>query len=120
MRINAEDPGARLRALAGHGSTRFRPPLGPGVRVDTFVEEGGVDPAVLRLADREGDRRATTRATHAIERALRALRELEIEGVPTTRDAALEILDSDEFRSGDYSTSFLDEAGASWRRWPRA
>ena len=45
----------------------------------------------------------------AIERALRALHELEIEGVPTTREIALEILDSEEFRSGDYSTSFLDE-----------
>jgi hypothetical protein len=29
--------------------------------------------------------------------------------VPTTRDAALEILASDAFRSGEYSTSFLDE-----------
>jgi acetyl-CoA carboxylase biotin carboxylase subunit len=46
----------------------------------------------------------------AIERALRALRELEVRGVPTTRDAALEILASDQFRSGDYSTSFLEEA----------
>ena len=36
--------------------TRFRPPLGPGVRVDTHVFEGYRDPAVLRLADREGDR----------------------------------------------------------------
>ena len=48
----------------------------------------------------------------AIERASRALREFEIEGVPTTRDVLYEILGSDEFRSGDYSTSFIDEAGA--------
>ena len=40
---------------------------------------------------------------------LRVLRELEVRGVPTTRDLALEILASPEFRSGDYSTSFLDE-----------
>jgi hypothetical protein len=33
-------------------------------------------------------------------------------GVPTTRDVALDILDSPEFRSGEYSTSFLEEAGA--------
>jgi biotin carboxylase len=32
-----------------------------------------------------------------------------VTGVPTTREIALEILDSEEFRSGDYSTSFLDE-----------
>jgi len=43
--------------------------------------------------------------------ALRALGELEVLGVPTTREAALDILASDEFRSGDYSTSFLEEAG---------
>ncbi|HZC76085.1 MAG TPA: hypothetical protein VE220_08950, partial [Gaiellaceae bacterium] len=48
----------------------------------------------------------------AIERARRALREFEIQGVPTTRDVLDEILDSEEFRSGDYSTSFLEEAGA--------
>jgi acetyl-CoA carboxylase, biotin carboxylase subunit len=44
-----------------------------------------------------------------IARALRVLQELEVSGVPTTREVALEILDSEEFRSGDYSTSFLDE-----------
>jgi acetyl-CoA carboxylase biotin carboxylase subunit len=48
----------------------------------------------------------------AIERALRALSEFEIEGVPTTRDVLRDILGSDEFRSGEYSTSFLEEAGA--------
>jgi biotin carboxylase len=37
------------------------------------------------------------------------LRELEVRGVPTTRDAALEILASERFRSGRYSTSFLEE-----------
>jgi acetyl-CoA carboxylase biotin carboxylase subunit len=45
----------------------------------------------------------------AIARALRALEELELGGVPTTREAAREILASPEFRSGDYSTSFIEE-----------
>jgi acetyl-CoA carboxylase biotin carboxylase subunit len=44
-----------------------------------------------------------------IARARRVLHELEVTGVSTTREIALEILDSEEFRSGDYSTSFLDE-----------
>jgi biotin carboxylase len=48
----------------------------------------------------------------AIDRALRALGEFEIEGVPTTRAVLFDILASDEFRSGEYSTSFLEEAGA--------
>ena len=55
---------------------------------------------------------AQTRRRLAIERARRALSELVIEGVPTTREVLQEILDSDEFRSGEYSTSFLEEAGA--------
>jgi acetyl-CoA carboxylase, biotin carboxylase subunit len=45
----------------------------------------------------------------AIERALRALSELELRGIATTRDLAAEIVASPEFRSGTYSTSFLDE-----------
>ena len=103
--------GARLRAGAGDGSTRFRPPLGPGVRVDTFVEEGTVispyyDSLIAKVIVRDANRKL------AIERARRALGEFEIEGVPTTRAVLCEILASDEFRSGEYSTSFLEEAGA--------
>jgi biotin carboxylase len=37
------------------------------------------------------------------------LSELELRGIPTTRDLAAEILASEEFRSGTYSTSFLEE-----------
>jgi biotin carboxylase len=49
------------------------------------------------------DRRA------AIARAERALRETAVEGLPTTRDLALEVLASAPFRNGDYSTSTLEE-----------
>ena len=48
---------------------RFRPPLGPGVRVDTFVEDGSRHPAALRLADREGDRARRRDRDTCIERA---------------------------------------------------
>src|SRR5205807_2116238 len=43
MRINAEDPRHDFRPSPGT-LTRFRAPLGPGVRVDTFVEEGSTIP----------------------------------------------------------------------------
>jgi acetyl-CoA carboxylase biotin carboxylase subunit len=110
VRINAEDPAQGFRPAPGRVE-RFRPPLGPGVRVDTFVEDGTVisphyDSLIAKVIVRDGNRRL------AIRRALRALDELVIEGVPTTRDVLRDILASDEFRSGDYSTSFLEEAGA--------
>ena len=41
---------------------------------------------------------------------LRALGELVLEGVPTTRELAIDILRSEEFSSGRYSTGFLAEA----------
>jgi acetyl-CoA carboxylase, biotin carboxylase subunit len=107
VRINAEDPEHDFRPSPGT-VTRFRPPLGPGVRVDTWLTEGAVippyyDSLVAKLIVWDEDRPA------AIVRAVRALGELEIEGVPTTRELALEILGSDAFGSGEYSTSFLEE-----------
>jgi biotin carboxylase len=45
----------------------------------------------------------------AIARARRALRELVVDGIPTTRDVALDVLESREFRSGVYSTATLGD-----------
>jgi acetyl-CoA carboxylase, biotin carboxylase subunit len=110
VRINAEDPSRGFAPAPGR-LERFRPPLGPGVRVDTFVEEGSVIPPYYDSMIAKVIVHDETRPL-AIERARRVLREFEISGVPTTREMAIEILGSDEFRSGDYSTSFLEEAGA--------
>jgi acetyl-CoA carboxylase, biotin carboxylase subunit len=91
--------------------SRFRPPLGPGVRVDTHVVDGYVIPpyydslvakVIVWAEDRPG----------ALGRARRALTEFELEGVPTTRELAIDIVESDEFRSGRYTTAFLTEMGA--------
>ena len=106
IRINAEDPSRGFAPSPGR-LERFRPPLGPGVRVDTFVEEGSVIPPYYDSMIAKVIVHDDTRAA-AIERARRVLGEFEIRGVPTTRNAAIEILGSDEFRSGDYSTSFLE------------
>jgi acetyl-CoA carboxylase biotin carboxylase subunit len=110
LRINAEDPSRGFAPAPGR-IERFRPPLGPGVRIDTFVEDGSVisphyDSLIAKVIVCDDTRDA------AIARALRSLGELDVLGVPTTREAALEIIASDEFRSGEYSTSFLEEAGA--------
>jgi acetyl-CoA carboxylase, biotin carboxylase subunit len=107
FRINAEDPQRNFTPSPGT-IRRFRPPLGPGVRVDTAVEDGSVvppyyDSLIAKLIVWDADRPG------AIARAVRALGELEVEGVPTTRDAALDILQTEEFVSGDYSTAFLED-----------
>ena len=52
---------------------------------------------------RDADRRG------AIARAVRALEELELDGVPTTRELALDVLRSPGFVSGVYSTDYLEE-----------
>jgi acetyl-CoA carboxylase biotin carboxylase subunit len=106
IRVNAEDPTDDFRPAPGR-IARFQPPQGPGVRVDTYLESGATippfyDSLVAKLVVWDEDRHA------AIARAERALQETEIEGVSTTRDLALEVLGSEEFRSGDYSTSTLE------------
>ena len=110
VRINAEDPTRGFLPAPGR-IERFRPPLGPFDRVDTCVEDGTVvtpfyDSLIAKVIVWDADRPG------AISRALRALGELEVRGVPTTREAAIDILRSEEFQRGDYSTTFLEEAGS--------
>jgi acetyl-CoA carboxylase, biotin carboxylase subunit len=107
IRINAEDP-ARGFLPAPGTVTRFVPPLGPGVRVDTAVTSGTEIPPFYDSMIAKVIVSDDTRAA-AIARAERALRELVVEGIPTTRELALDVLASAEFRSGAYSTSTLTE-----------
>ena len=111
LRINAEDPARGFRPAPGT-VTRFRPPLGPGVRVDTHVVDGYAippfyDSLVAKVLVWAEDRPA------AVRRARRALTEFELEGVPTTRELAIDILESEPFTSGQYTTAFIAEVGPS-------
>jgi acetyl-CoA carboxylase biotin carboxylase subunit len=110
VRINAEDPARGFLPAPGR-IERFRAPLGPFDRVDTFVEDGTIvqpyyDSLIAKVLVWDADRPS------AIARGLRALGELEVRGLPTTREAAIDILRSEEFQRGDYSTTFLEEAGS--------
>jgi acetyl-CoA carboxylase biotin carboxylase subunit len=110
IRLNAEDPEHDFRPAPGRIAL-FQAPQGPGVRVDTFLESGSqippyYDSLVAKLIVWDENRDA------AISRAERALHETVVEGVPTTRDLALQILASEPFRSGEYSTSTLEELRA--------
>ncbi|HEX3453666.1 MAG TPA: acetyl-CoA carboxylase biotin carboxylase subunit [Gaiellaceae bacterium] len=107
FRINAEDPSLGFAPSPGT-IERFSPSLGPGVRVDTAIEDGWVVPPfydsllaklIVWAETREG----------AIARGKRALNELDVSGVATTRPLALDILGSEPFVSGRYSTGFIDE-----------
>lgn len=107
IRINAEDPSRGFLPAPGRIS-RFLPPLGPGVRVDTAVRSHDeispyYDSLIAKVTVVDDSR------PDAIARAERALRELVVEGILTTRDLALDVLGSQEFASGEYSTSTLTD-----------
>ncbi len=81
FRINGEDPGRGFMPAPGTVDT-LRYPTGPGIRVDSGVEAGEVisgnfDSMLAKLIVT-----GSTRA-QALERARRALGELEITGMPT-------------------------------------
>jgi acetyl-CoA carboxylase, biotin carboxylase subunit len=111
FRINCEDPRRDFMPAAGT-VTRFRPPLGAGVRVDTHAYEGYrvppfYDSLLAKVIVHGSDR------DEALARARRAMRELEIEGVATTQGLFSEILDEPTFRSGRYTTAYLEAARAA-------
>jgi acetyl-CoA carboxylase biotin carboxylase subunit len=109
VRINAEDPARDFLPVPGRVE-RFRPALGPGVRIDTHLEDGAVVPPYYDSLLGKVIVWDETRGG-AISRCLRALAETEVKGVPTTIPAAADILRSEEFATGRYTTSFLAEAG---------
>ena len=81
FRINGEDAGRNFMPAPGV-VTSFRPPSGPGVRLDSGVESGDViggafDSMLAKLIITGKDR------TQALARARRALGEFVIEGMPT-------------------------------------
>jgi len=107
VRINAEDPTREFAPAPGR-LRFFRPPLGAGVRVDTAMFDGCsippyYDSLIAKVVVWDESRAA------AIARSERALTELDVDGIPTTRELALDVLASAEFRRGEYSTSTLAE-----------
>jgi acetyl-CoA/propionyl-CoA carboxylase biotin carboxyl carrier protein len=104
-RINAEDPGNGFSPAPGL-VRRFVAPLGPGIRVDTAVESGSI------ISDRYDSLIAKVVATGstrdlANERMRRALDEMVVEGVPSTKSLHRNILASADFQNAALSTSFL-------------
>ncbi len=107
FRINAEDPEKDFLPSSGRIHIK-QIPGGHGVRFDTWIYEGAemtpyYDSLLGKLiitADERYD---------AITKAVSALRRFEIEGVKTNVDLHLDLIRQKEFRTGDYSITFLDD-----------
>lgn len=108
LRITSEDPGAELTPTAGTIST-LNWPMGHGIRVETGVRQGDVvtpdfDSMIAKLIV-TGPDRATT-----LKRSLRALNELQIEGVATPAPLLEQILAHPDFAENfSVGTKWLEE-----------
>jgi len=95
FRINGEDAGRNFMPAPGVVAS-FRPPSGPGVRLDSGVESGDViggafDSMLAKLIVTGKDR------TQALARARRALAEFVIDGMPTVLPFHQAVVDNEAF-----------------------
>ena len=105
-RINAEDP---VKFTPSPGKiTTFNFPGGPGVRVDTAAYPGYVVPPYYDSMIAKLIVHARTREL-AIARMQRALEMMVIEGIKTTIPLHQRIMADENFRSGNFSTKFMEE-----------
>ncbi|SDR31378.1 acetyl-CoA carboxylase biotin carboxylase subunit [Thermostaphylospora chromogena] len=117
-RVNAEDPAADFRPTPGRLSV-FRPPGGPGVRVDSGFGQGDAIPPDYDSLIAKLIVWAPTRE-QAIARADRALAEFAVEGpgVATTIPLLRRLLARPEFAAGEHTTRFVEELLARERPAP--
>jgi acetyl-CoA carboxylase biotin carboxylase subunit len=106
-RINAEDPGNDFRPCPGRITTCHFPG-GRGVRVDSHVYTGYTIPPNYDSMIAKLICTATTRE-RVIIRMKRALEEFVIEGIKSTIPFHLRLMDDKKFKSGKFTTSFLDD-----------
>ncbi len=105
-RINAEDPYRNFSPCPGQ-ITFYAPPGGFGVRVDSHVYSGYRIPPHYDSMIGKLIVHAPTRQ-EALARCRRALDEYLIEGVQTTIPFEQFILDTKDFREGNYDTGFIE------------
>ncbi|WP_024936133.1 acetyl/propionyl/methylcrotonyl-CoA carboxylase subunit alpha [Actinomadura welshii] len=104
FRLNAEDAGRGFLPAVGT-LTGWRPPTGPGVRLDAGYEAGQTvpqefDSLVAKLIVTGATRR------QAVERSRRALAEFVIEGMPTVLPFHRAVLDDPAFVPADDAAPF--------------
>jgi len=106
-RINAEDPYTGFRPSPGK-ITNLHLPGGHGVRLDTHVYSGYVippnyDSMIAKLIVTAQNR------MEAIQKMKRALDEFIIEGIKTTIPFHRQLMDDEDYISGNYTTKFMEE-----------
>jgi acetyl-CoA carboxylase biotin carboxylase subunit len=107
-RINAEDPSRKFQAQTGR-VTRYLPPGGPGIRVDSHLFAGYVvppfyDSLVAKIIAWGADR------SEALARLTRSLDECWIEGVTTNIAFQRWLLGTPQFIDGTLTTEFVSQA----------
>ena len=105
-RINAEDPSKDFRPSPGK-IINLHMPGGHGIRIDSHVYAGytippNYDSMIAKLIVSGQSRE------EVITRMKRALQEFVIEGVKTTIPFHIKLMDDEEFKSGKFTTAFLD------------
>ena len=105
-RINAEDPYNDFRPSPGKITT-LHTPGGHGVRVDSHVYAGYVIPPYYDSMIGKLITVAQTRE-EAIDTMHRALSEYVVEGIKTTIPFHLQLMQNEDFRSGNFTTKFLE------------
>ncbi len=111
-RVYAEDPAQNFLPSIGE-IAYYRPPAGPGIRVDDGFETGTAvspyyDPMLAKVITWGRDR------DKAIRKMVLALRQTVILGVTTNIPYLLAILQEPHFMAGQTSTGYLEEHMADW------
>lgn len=104
-RINAEDPIRGFLPCPGT-ITHLHLPGGNGVRIDTAIYEGyqippNYDSMLVKVITYDRDRKTV------IRKMIRALDEMEIEGVETNLEFQYDILHQKDFQEGNFTTDFI-------------
>ncbi|MFF2244451.1 acetyl/propionyl/methylcrotonyl-CoA carboxylase subunit alpha [Arthrobacter sp. NPDC058130] len=101
FRITGEDPGRNFMPAPGTITT-LKNPTGPGVRIDSGVEQGDV---ISGNFDSMLSKLVVTGATRAqaLQRSRRALEEMVVEGIPTVIPFDLAVVSNPDFAPADGS-----------------
>ncbi len=107
VRVNAEDPAQNFIPFPGTVSD-LRVPSGPGVRFDAMIYPGYAIPPFYdsllgKLIVWDGDR------TSAILRMRRALKELQIGGIKTTKPLFQALANDKSVNEGKFDTRWLEQ-----------